>query len=49
VNGPRAIASRMIGHEERHLMARVKIIEVHGISPGSKRERDGSLSRTGLQ
>jgi hypothetical protein len=37
------------GHEQRLAAAMIKVIEVHAWLPGSKRERNWSLSRTGLQ
>jgi hypothetical protein len=39
----------VLGHEQRHLMALVEIIEVHGVLRSRKREHNRSLSCAGLQ
>ena len=45
MNAARFLRRRIVGHEQRNLMAVIKIIEIHEFAPRRKREHIWSLSR----
>lgn len=49
MHAARRIRARVVGHEQRHLMSVIKVIEIHSHAPSGKREHVRSLSRVGLR